>query len=470
LQPFLFGFLRLSKHAITSMSLDNTQHRGGLLQTFLSMSSHSSLLPVLLDVDNKLEDPLLPALFRLLASPRVSREVVDAVLEICHQLVLIERQCKDANDAENRRLGHVQPREEREEKKVQSSDDDEEDAEIIKEVDAKSSELLDSSSFVSAQPWSSSSDEELQYFGALVSRAWSTHIGSFLNSMRAYMHALETSPASQADLKAARARLIRAQVDAQSKYDLRYGRKHKSMPDMQKIRISKPFPKRELELLAALSGYARSAETAEGLLSLLMPLLTRVKDMKERDAASIGRLGKAKLGRSATQLHILSIMRDCLKLVEKPDTFASFLSRQFYSIHVPLNRAMLAQVFAAMAIKADHLRPVSTLLIELGAVSSSKLSELDFDRVIDAYRAFLKNKLYASFTPLQLTPLVHAMLHDVNHDELALRSQASEALALIAEAIRPTEASNFVIDNAALSTSKPPELVGSVILPAVKRG
>jgi hypothetical protein len=76
-------FIEIAAPSLDAASIESTQHRGGLLNAVVAMSTHAELVPIMVDHHAS----LLPPLLKMIGAPKVSQSVVHAVLELLENLL-----------------------------------------------------------------------------------------------------------------------------------------------------------------------------------------------------------------------------------------------------------------------------------------------------------------------------------------------------------------------------------------------
>jgi hypothetical protein len=76
-------FIEIAAPSLAAAEVESTQHRGGLLNAVVAMSTHPELVPIM--VDNHAS--LLPPLLKMIGARKVSQSVVHAVLELMENLL-----------------------------------------------------------------------------------------------------------------------------------------------------------------------------------------------------------------------------------------------------------------------------------------------------------------------------------------------------------------------------------------------
>ena len=380
LSPFLSTFLSLTSASITALPIEQTQHKAGLLSVIVVLASHAELLPALLSTA-----AMLPAVFGLLAAPRVAPEVVRAVLSVCEKLLAREdegRKAKEEERVEARRerrlnaaVGGLQRQTQRtltrEERRNWDSSDEDED----EEMDEGEEQTRDEQLSVAR------SRTDKKQLAAAVSAAWSTHISTFLHHMHSHLSSASTSS----------------------------------------------YPRRQLSIIASVASHARDADTVDKLTALLLPLLTRLNKLKQRQLSRDGddddRRG---LNKDAIQHSILTILNSTIRLHPSPEALVPLLSRQFILLSSAANRALLASIFQLLSERVVKVGLAARLLMELTAVSSSRVGEMDYDRIVEGY-AQLREKEDQLGEEGEAV-LLYVLLQQVNEDEMGVRGQAVDAI------------------------------------------
>ena len=380
LSPFLAAFLTLTSGSITALPMEQTQHKAGLLSVIVVLSSHAELLPYLLS-----SDVMLPAVFGLLAATRVAPDVIRAVLTVCEKLLAREDEGRQAEEEErleqrrdrrrkaavaapNRQTQRTLTREER--RHWDSSDEDEDE-----EMDEDDEQTSDEQTSIAR------SRADRKRLAAAVSAAWSTHISTFLHHMHTHLSSSSTSS----------------------------------------------YPRRELSIIAHVASHARDAETVDKLTALLLPLLSRLNKTKQRQLSREGAEDERRgLNKDDIQHSILTILHATVRLHPVPDSLVPLLARQFILVASAANRGLLASVFLVMSERVVQLRVVARLLVELAAVSTSRVGEMDYDRITEGY-AQLREK-QNELGELGEAVLLYVLLQQVNEDEMGVRGQAVDAI------------------------------------------
>ena len=408
LSPFLSTFLQLTAASITVLPVEQTQHKAGLLSVIVVLASHAELLPYLLS-----SDVMLPAVFGVLAATRVAPEVVRAALTVCEKLLVREDEGREAEDEERlearrdrrRKAAVGAPQRQtqrtltRQERRHWDSSDEEED----EEMDDEDEQTGDQQAAIARRR------ADKKQLAAAVSHAWSTHISTFLHHMHTHLSSASTSS----------------------------------------------YPRRELSIIARVASHARDADTVEKLTALLLPLLSRLNKTKQRKLTSNNtdedddRRG---LNKDAIQHSILTILSSTVGLHPSPALLVPVLSRQFMLIGSAGNRALLAGMFAVVSERLVELRVAARLLVELTAVSASRVGEMDYDRIVEGY-AQLREK-ESEVGEQGEAVLLYVLLQQVNEDEMGVRGQAVDAIKRLCK--MPGQGREYVVTE--------------VVYPAIKRG
>ena len=407
LSPFLSVFLELTSSAITALPSEQTQHKAGLLSVMLVLSSHAELLPVLMS-----SDVMLPAVFGLLAATRVAPEVVRTVLTICEQLLAREEQARAAEVEERmeerrdkwrkaavvastRQTQRTSTREER--RKWDSSDEDEDD-----DMDEGDEHTGDERLAITR------SRTDKKRLAAAVSTAWSSHISTFLRHMHTHLSSASTSS----------------------------------------------YPRRELSIIARVASHARDADTVDKLTALLLPLLSRLNKTKQRQLSRDGSTDDERRGlnKDDIQHSILSTLLSTVRLHPSPESLVPLLARQFMLIASAANRGVLASIFLLLSERVVQLSVVAGLLVELTAISASRVGDMDYDRMVEGY-AQLREKGDEIGEEGEAV-LLYVLLQQVNEDEMGVRGQAVDAIKCLCKT--PDEGRGHVVTDS--------------VYPAIKRG
>ena len=408
LAPFLSSFLSLTAGSVAALPAEQTQHKAGLLSVIGVLASHAELLPALLS-----SDVMLPAVFGLLAATRVAPEVVRAVLSICEKLLAREAEGREAvdeeriearrdkriraaNSAPNRSTQRTLTREER---RHWDSSDEDEDEDNMDDDDERSGDERQSIARRRA---------DTKRLAAAVSAAWSAHISGFLRHMHTHLSAASASS----------------------------------------------YPRRELSIIASVASHARDADTVDKLTALLLPLLGRLNKTKQRQLSREGAADEERRGASKADMQhsILSILHSTIRLHPSPASLAPPLSRHFMLLASPANRALLADTFLRASERLPQLRTAAALLVELTAVSSLRVGEMDYDRMVSGYAQLRARE--AELGGEGEAVLLFALLQHVNEDEMGVRGQAVDAIKRMCGA--PGGGKEHVVTE--------------VVYPAIKRG
>lgn len=425
-------FLEIADDMISKMSVEGTQHRGGLINVMVAFSEHIELLPILLDN----HQTLIPALFQIVAAKKVAKPVVHAILDFAGHLLNHEEEAHLALAPKTEAISLLNSA-----PKIESSDDEMEseeegdEGEDEGEDEGDDTQESDEDVTVAAEDINSGDEDDSGWVALpnkeVVDRLgvlWKEHVPLFLSCMHNYLESVLSGP-SDTDMLGLDGRII------------------------EKKPMVSNFPKRELEIISRLSRHANDSDTAHKLVDLLLPCLASASANKRSNAPG------DKHARSTALSSILKIVRDMVPLLDDPERVASFLARQFMVLKEVQDRSILGEIFVELGKRVDWLASVAPILMDLTSMEAGRINTIDYDRRVDAYSK-IKQELVKEWNCRQMTPVVYAMIADLSNEEMGLRTSASHTLITIISHLQSTSADSGV----------PEDLIKSIIYPALKSG
>jgi U3 small nucleolar RNA-associated protein 20 len=465
LRDYLQLYLKITLPATEKLSLQGTQHRGGLIESFVAASKHTLLLPV---VYLEPRYHLLPLIFKIFAAKNVHKAVIGAVLEILENLL------DQLELGEQLKLENIKASAAASEKSIN----------LIKSNGTRISTDIYSSDEEMAGGSDSSSEEELR-------------------KMRGKKGQKARNPVFQpVELTAEEKQHRELLINVSSPLKLLISGQTAALLSSITVYISslssanlsnsntnfqlKVFPAREFDLISKFSPFVTESSSAQQLMQLLQPFLQAADKNIDLNAFNPANLARNQAGNSAPipkrrlpskeqiKFNILSIMRAVVHLIPEPSAFISFFSRQFFTLQTLRNRHLAAQIFQELIRGVSSLSPTAKLLLQLNSVTSSaqrsKIDEIDYEGRLAGYKEFESKA--ASLGEKQLLALSYQFLHDLYEEELALRSNAVNALSIIISRTPAPQqqGGEDAMQEESSGSRTVPHLISTVIFPALKKG
>lgn len=149
---------------------------------------------------------------------------------------------------------------------------------------------------------------------------------------------------------------------------------------------------------------------------------------------------------------------DLQTVKELQDGIFGTISSLFGFFRDRINRQLLPKVLNVLAERDEDLRIVAGLCVDLNAFSTHKVDEPDFELRLKAFSTINESQ-FQLFSPKQWRPIVHNMLFFIrDHEELAIRSNASFTLR------------RFIEANRCFAPESAFDMVRTVLLPALRNG
>ncbi|KAK2463026.1 hypothetical protein APHAL10511_004681 [Amanita phalloides] len=184
--------------------------------------------------------------------------------------------------------------------------------------------------------------------------------------------------------------------------------------------VSSTVGQRQIRILSSVAPYLTDEKHASTLTSLLIPLLrSPPKKVPER-----------------IKVDFVKIIGNIMPLVPdlgNPSTVVyekvySSLSMLFQSLRSRPGRIALVSTFCRLAALNPYLQQLSVLVEDLNAYSTKRVEEPDFDRRLTAF-INLNENLYTSLSVTDWLPILYNSMYFIqDHEELAVRSNASLAM------------------------------------------
>jgi U3 small nucleolar RNA-associated protein 20 len=177
----------------------------------------------------------------------------------------------------------------------------------------------------------------------------------------------------------------------------------------------------QFDLLSVLSKFECTPVQAQQLLDLLIPFLanrTRFGNVSASDQA---------------KTFILETCANLVKLIEDTRPYVAPAARQLLPALSAQARAAACSFIAGIG---APLEAVAGYVLDLNAMSTTRLDEYDFDRRLAAYNACSRATFLVRATDAHLRVLAAQCMHDVRDEDVSIRNHSIKLLGLILERIQ----------------------------------
>ena len=159
---------------------------------------------------------------------------------------------------------------------------------------------------------------------------------------------------------------------------------------------------------------------------------------------------------------VLGVLRDLVPHFEDPSFFAVNLARVLYTLQSKTTRTALLAVYTQLGEAEESLAECTQMLSDINAYDEGRLGEYNFEVRQAGYARFIDDAFdIGSLSPAQVLPLLYNCFHDMEDDDLSVRTNGASAI---------TETVRAFKDQDADETWPKGGLVPSYVIPMLKGG